>query len=114
MKELLGKYFKEITIKSRDIFNFRPDGLGMSQTQAPCKKISHQAEKMTPCVFSNYPVSFVRVVLWMKVEANVTTSCKPTYRNTVPMISYVAKSRRTGAIFGSKEFPTMSSEKKHE
>ena len=66
----------------------------MSQTQAPCKKISHQAEKMTPCVFSNYPVSFVRVVLWMKVEANVTTSCKPAYRITVlwfPMLQKVGE-----------------------
>lgn len=65
----------------------------MSQTQAPCKKISHQTEKMTPCVFSNYPVSFVRVVLWMKVEANVTKSCKPAYRITVRMISYVENRR---------------------
>ena len=54
----------------------------MSQIQAPGKKVCHQAVKMAPCVFSNYPVILVRVVLQMKVKPNVTTSCKPTYRNT--------------------------------
>lgn len=54
----------------------------MSQIQAPGKKVSHQAEKMAPCVFSNYPVILVRVVLWTEVKANITTSCKATQRNT--------------------------------
>ena len=54
----------------------------MSQTQAPGKKVGHQAVKMALCMFSNYPVILVRVVLRMKVKANINTSCKPTHRNT--------------------------------
>lgn len=57
--------------------------LGTSQTQAPGKKVGHQAVKMAPCVFSNYPVILVRVVLWTKVRANISTSCKLTHRNAV-------------------------------
>lgn len=44
----------------------------MSQTQAPSEEVSHHSVKMATCVFSNYPVILVRVVLGTKKEANIT------------------------------------------
>ena len=53
---------------SRETSCYRPSGLGMSQTQAPGKKISHQAVKMAPGVLSKYTVILVCVVLRTKGE----------------------------------------------
>ena len=54
----------------------------MSQIQAPREEVGHQSVKMATCVFSNYPVILVGVVLRRNERGNTATSYKPVHCKT--------------------------------